>query len=86
MENRASTMLAGEYDFGFSTALMRKDVGLVLEEASSMGASLPVTALVGQFLADVDAMGGATWDWCSLMERQRRFAPADLSPNKADSC
>ena len=45
------------HDFGFSTALMRKDIGLVLEEASSMGVLLPVTALVGQFLADVDAMG-----------------------------
>ena len=84
MENRADKMLAGEYDFGFSTALMRKDIGLVLEEASSMGVSLPVTALVGQFLADVDAMGGTTWDWCSLMERQRRFAPANLPPNNAD--
>ena len=76
MENRAELMLAGDYDFGFSTTLMRKDVGLVLEEASSMNVSLPVTALVGQFLADVDSLGGAGWDWCSLMERQRRFAPA----------
>ncbi|MGB7307097.1 MAG: NAD(P)-dependent oxidoreductase [Burkholderiaceae bacterium] len=74
MRNRASQMLAGEYDFGFSTALMRKDIGLVLEEARAMSASLPVTALVDQFLADVDAMGGRQWDWCSLMERQRRFA------------
>ena len=76
MENRAELMLAGDYDFGFSTTLMRKDVGLVLEEASSMNVSLPVTALVGQFLADVDSLGGAGWDRCSLMERQRRFAPA----------
>lgn len=75
MENRADKMHEGDYDFGFSTALMRKDIGLVLDEASAMGVSLPVTALVGQFLADVDAMGGAGWDWCSLMERQRRFAP-----------
>ncbi|MEC9424217.1 MAG: NAD(P)-dependent oxidoreductase [Actinomycetota bacterium] len=80
MENRADRMLAGDYDFGFSTTLMRKDVGLVLEEASAMGVSLPVTALVGQFLADVDAMGGESWDWCSLMERQRRFAPENSSP------
>lgn len=79
MENRADKMLNGEYDFGFSTTLMRKDIGLVLQEASSMGVSLPVTALVGQFLADVDAMGGAAWDWCSLMERQRRFAPENLA-------
>ena len=76
MENRAELMLAGDYDFGFSTTLMRKDVGLVLEEASSMNVSLPVTALVGQFLADVDSLGEAAWDLSSLMERQRRFAPA----------
>jgi 3-hydroxyisobutyrate dehydrogenase-like beta-hydroxyacid dehydrogenase len=78
MENRAAQMIAGEYDFGFSTTLMRKDVGLVLDEASAMNVSLPVTALVAQFLADVHALGGAEWDWCSLMERQRRLSsPAD---------
>ena len=71
----AEKMLEGDYDFGFSTTLMRKDIGLILEEASSMNVSLPVTALVGQFLADVDSLGGANWDWCSLMERQRRFVP-----------
>ena len=79
MENRAEKMLEGEYDFGFSTSLMRKDVGLVLDEASALGVSLPVTALVGQFLADVDSMGGSSWDWCSLMERQRRFASQKTS-------
>ena len=83
MENRAEKMLEGDYDFGFSTTLMRKDIGLVLEEASSMNVSLPVTALVGQFLADVDSLGGANWDWCSLMERQRRFAPG--SPPDGES-
>jgi len=67
-------MIAGEYDFGFSTTLMRKDVGLVLDEASAMNVSLPVTAMVAQFLADVHALGGADWDWCSLMERQRRLS------------
>ena len=77
MENRADKMFAGEYDYGFSTVLMRKDVGLVLEEAASMNISLPVTALVSQFLADVESMGGANWDWCSLMERQRGFATPD---------
>ena len=77
-------MSAGDYDFGFSTTLMRKDIGLVLDEASAMSISLPVTALVGQFLADVDAMGGADWDWCSLMERQRRFGPGIPSPGEAD--
>jgi 3-hydroxyisobutyrate dehydrogenase-like beta-hydroxyacid dehydrogenase len=63
---------------------MRKDVGLVLDQASTMGVSLPVTALVGQFLADVDAMGGAAWDWCSLMERQRQFAPRDVPTAPSD--
>ena len=72
MANRAEKMLAGEYDYGFSTMLMRKDVGLVLDEAEAMNVPLPVTSLVGQMLAEVTAMGGAQWDWCSLMERQRR--------------
>ncbi len=72
MANRAEKMLAGEYDYGFSTTLMRKDIGLVLEEAEAMNIPLPVTAMVGQMLAEVTAMGGAQWDWCSLMERQRR--------------
>ncbi|MEI6403596.1 MAG: NAD(P)-dependent oxidoreductase [Actinomycetota bacterium] len=72
MANRAERMLAGEYDYGFSTTLMRKDVGLVLDEAEAMNVPLPVTSLVGQMLAEVTAMGGAQWDWCSLMERQRR--------------
>ena len=51
---------------------MRKDIGLVLDEAEAMNVPLPVTAMVGQMLAEVTAMGGASWDWCSLMERQRR--------------
>ena len=72
MANRAEKMLAGEYNYGFSTTLMRKDIGLVLDEAESMNVPLPVTAMVGQMLAEVTAMGGASWDWCSLMERQRR--------------
>ena len=72
MANRAERMVAGEYDYGFSTTLMRKDIGLVLEEAAAMEVPLPVTDMVGGFLDEVDAMGGASWDWCSLMERQRR--------------
>jgi 3-hydroxyisobutyrate dehydrogenase-like beta-hydroxyacid dehydrogenase len=71
MANRAEKMLAGEYNYGFSTTLMRKDVGLVLDEARSMNVPLPVTAMVSEMLAEVSAMGGDTWDWCSLMERQR---------------
>lgn len=84
MENRADRMLAGEYDHGFSTALMRKDLGLVLDEARAMDVSLPVTGLVGQFLADVQAMGGEHWDWSALMERQRRFSPVSGSGDSDD--
>jgi len=84
MENRADQMLAGEYNHGFSTALMRKDLGLVLEEARTMNVSLPVTGLVGQFLADVEAMGGKDWDWSALMERQRRFSPVSGNPDPTD--
>ena len=71
MANRAEKMLAGEYDYGFSTTLMRKDIGLVLDEARAMNVPLPVTSMVGDMLGDVSAMGGDSWDWCSLMERQR---------------
>lgn len=71
MANRAEKMLAGEYNYGFSTTLMRKDIGLVLDEAQAMKVPLPVTAMVGEMLAEVSAMGGDSWDWCSLMERQR---------------
>jgi len=72
MENRSQTMITAKYDFGFSTTLMRKDLALVLDEARRADASLPVTALVAQLLSDVSKMGGASWDWCSLMERQRK--------------
>jgi 3-hydroxyisobutyrate dehydrogenase len=72
MENRAQTMIDGKFDFGFSTTLMRKDLGLLMEEANRADVSLPVTALVGQLLSDVSAMGLANADWCSLMQRQRR--------------
>ena len=77
MANRAERMLDGEYDYGFSTTLMRKDIGLVLDEAAAMNTPLPVTSMVGQFLAEVTAMGGSSWDWCSLMERQRRRRATD---------
>jgi 3-hydroxyisobutyrate dehydrogenase-like beta-hydroxyacid dehydrogenase len=72
MKNRSQQMLGGDYDFGFSTQLMRKDVGLVLDHARAMGANLPATELVSELLDELDSMGGANWDWCSLMERQRR--------------
>ena len=71
MENRAELMIDGQYDYGFSTTLMRKDIGLVLDEARRLGAELPVTELTARLLDESDAMGNAAADWCSLMERQR---------------
>ncbi len=71
MENRAALMIDAKYDYGFSTTLMRKDIGLVLDEARRMDETLPITAQIAELLDEVDAMGGASWDWCSLMERQR---------------
>ncbi len=72
MEHRSDAMLAASYDFGFSTDLMRKDIGLCLEAANDLSIPLPVTATVDGFLSEVQEMGGSHWDWCSLMERQRR--------------
>lgn len=69
MVNRHQTMLAGEYDFGFAVDWMRKDFAIVLEEARKNGAKLPVTALVDQFYADVQAMGGGRLDTSSLLKR-----------------
>jgi 3-hydroxyisobutyrate dehydrogenase len=69
MDNRAKTMLQGSFDFGFAVDWMRKDLGLVLDEARRNGAQLPVTALVDQFYADVQALGGQRWDTSSLIRR-----------------
>jgi 3-hydroxyisobutyrate dehydrogenase/2-hydroxy-3-oxopropionate reductase len=69
MENRHKTMNEGKYDFGFAIDWMRKDLGIVLAEARSNGAKLPVTALVDQFYGDVQAMGGNRWDTSSLLAR-----------------
>jgi 3-hydroxyisobutyrate dehydrogenase len=69
MENRHKTMNAGKYDFGFAVDWMRKDLGIVLAEARRNGAKLPVTALVDQFYAEVQSMGGNRWDTSSLMAR-----------------
>lgn len=71
MDNRASTMIKGEFDFGFAVDWMRKDLGIVLAEASDLGVSLPVTALVDQFYADVQKMGGNRNDTSSLIRRFR---------------
>jgi 3-hydroxyisobutyrate dehydrogenase len=71
MDNRGKTMIADQFDFGFAVDWMRKDLGLVLDEAKRNGARLPVTALVDQFYADVQAMGGKRWDTSSLIKRLR---------------
>ncbi len=69
MDNRGPTMLAGQFDFGFAVDWMRKDLGLVLDEAKRNGARLPVTALVDQFYADIQAQGGNRLDTSSLLLR-----------------
>ena len=72
MENRGRTMEAGTFDFGFAVEWMRKDLGILLAEARRNGARLPVTALVDQFYAEVQAMGGGRWDTSSLIARLER--------------
>jgi 3-hydroxyisobutyrate dehydrogenase-like beta-hydroxyacid dehydrogenase len=71
LDNRGKTMVSGKFDFGFAVDWMRKDLGLVLDEAKRNGARLPVTALVDQFYADVQHMGGKRWDTSSLIKRLR---------------
>jgi len=73
MSNRAQTMEAGKFDFGFAVDWMRKDLGICLATADETGASLPVTALVDQFYKEVQAMGGARWDTSSLIARLRKL-------------
>ena len=69
LDNRGKTMVADQFDFGFAVDWMRKDLGLVLEEGKRNGSRLPVTALVDQFYADVQHMGGRRWDTSSLIKR-----------------
>ena len=71
LDNRGPTMVEDRFNFGFAVDWMRKDLGLCLEEARRNGAQLPVTALVDQFYADVQAMGGQRWDTSSLIKRLR---------------
>ncbi len=71
MENRGQTMNRDEFEFGFAVDWMRKDLGLCLEEARRVEGRLPVTALVDQFYAEVQAMGGGRWDTSSLIRRLR---------------
>ncbi len=69
LENRHASMLEGRFDFGFAVDWMRKDLGILLDEARRNGAQLPVTALVDQFYAEVQADGGGRWDTSSLITR-----------------
>jgi 3-hydroxyisobutyrate dehydrogenase len=71
MQHRGPTMVKGEFDFGFAVDWMRKDLGLVLDEARRLGARMPATALIDQFYADVQAMGGGRQDTSSLIRRLR---------------
>jgi 3-hydroxyisobutyrate dehydrogenase len=72
MENRYKTMSDGKFDFGFAVEWMRKDLSICIAEARSNGANLPVTALVDQFYAEVEKMGGKRWDTSSLLARLQR--------------
>ena len=72
MDNRGKTMVADQFEFGFAVDWMRKDLGLVLDEARRNGAQLPVTALVDQFYADLQALGGKRWDTSSLIRRLKK--------------
>ena len=72
MENRWKTMVDGKFDFGFAVDWVRKDFALILDEARRNGAELPVTALIDQFYAEVQAMGGNRWDTSSLIARLPR--------------
>ncbi|MDQ2763506.1 MAG: NAD(P)-dependent oxidoreductase, partial [Pseudomonadota bacterium] len=84
MDNRWATMAKGEFDFGFAVDWMRKDLGLVLDEARSNGARLEVTALVDQFYAEVQAMSGGRWDTSSLAARLGpKMGEADVGRTKS---
>jgi 3-hydroxyisobutyrate dehydrogenase len=72
MDNRWKAMIEGKFEFGFAVDWMRKDLGLALAEARANGAQLPATALVDQFYAEVQAMGGERWDTSSLIARLKR--------------
>ena len=76
MQNRASTMLEGKFDFGFAVEWMRKDLGICLDEARRNGAPLPVAELVKTFYDELQQAGGGRWDTSSLIERLRRASPA----------
>jgi 3-hydroxyisobutyrate dehydrogenase-like beta-hydroxyacid dehydrogenase len=72
MDNRAKTMLRGEYDFGFAVDWMRKDLAIVLAEAEKCGADMTLTKMVDGYYSDVQDLGGKRWDTSSLMARLTR--------------
>ena len=76
MDNRAETMAKREFEFGFAVKWMRKDLDMTLAAARKFGARLPVAALVDQFYAEVEALGGERWDTSSLVERLRHVDDA----------
>jgi 3-hydroxyisobutyrate dehydrogenase len=73
MENRHKTMLADHFEHGFAVEWMRKDLAICLDEARTSGASLPITALIDQFYAEVEKMGGRRWDTSSLFARMEKL-------------
>lgn len=75
MENRHKTMAAGEFDFGFAVDWMRKDLDIALTQSRKVGAPLPLTALVDQFYAEVQGLGGGRWDTSSLLARLTSVTP-----------
>jgi 3-hydroxyisobutyrate dehydrogenase len=76
LDNRWKSMHEGRFDFGFAVDWMRKDLAICTAEARRNGSSLPVTALVDQFYADVQKMGGARWDTSSLIARLKGRSPS----------
>lgn len=77
MNNRHKTMIANEYEHGFAVDWMRKDLGICLEQARQINAQLPVTALVDQFYAEVQQLGGGRWDTSSLLRRLQAFSSSN---------
>ena len=71
MENRGSTMIRDQFDFGFAVDWMRKDLGIVIEEAQRLGTSVGVTEMVDSYYEEVQAAGGGRWDTSSLITRLR---------------
>ena len=72
MENRAYTMLKDEFEFGFAVDWMRKDLGFCIDESEKNGATLPITRIINDYYADIQAMGGGRWDTSSLLRRLTR--------------